>query len=117
MSQNCLDDVPRYAQYDNMEIFNYSTQSYEQFSKNNEIHAMVIVESESRMITFKDDPKNYDQKFSIISCSTTDNEITYYCIDIKNKRKCEFKFSKDKSLTVTYTCEPIVYRVKQLKIN
>lgn len=114
IAQNCLYEGQKIATYNNMELWNYATSQFDQINKNNEINAAVIVDTDDKLITFND--LNYKQNYFIISCSVTDSAITYKCVDIKNKRKCDFKFSKDKSLTVTYFCEPVVYRVKQIKI-
>lgn len=113
ISQNCLDNGQKYAKYNNMELWNYTTHEFDQMSKINEINAIIIVDTDEKIITFNDN--KYEQKYFIVSCSVTDSAITYKCIDIKNKRKCDLRFEKDKSLTFTYFCEPVIYKVNQIK--
>jgi hypothetical protein len=108
-----MNDVPRYASYIYMEVYNSDTKKYEKYNKTDHVEVDVVIDTDVKLLTYKDAYNNTDKRYTILNCKMDDTDMIYECADVDNKRKCMFIFSSDKSLTVVYACEPIVYRVKQ----
>ena len=114
----CLEDVARTNSYEFMEIFNYSTEKYEKYTKSATTSVTITIQSEIRMIKFRDTKNNYSIDFAIQNCEMKDSILVYNCFDLKNKKECNLIFSATKmtyNMTVKYTGESIMYRLKSAK--
>jgi hypothetical protein len=109
------DSIPLYGEYNYMEVYDHKAGKYEKYNRVNAVKALVVIDSEHKTITFQDEGNSYYKKYTILNCMIGLSSFMYECFDIANNRKCEFRFSEDKSLTVTYQCEPVIYRVKNIK--
>lgn len=115
---DCLTDTVRYSYYTDMEILNPTSGKYEKFIKNKKTNLQVTIESKQKIIKFLDKSNNYNKKFIITGCLMSENFLTYLCVDQDNNRKCELQFSTSNTtfdLVVTYTVNPIVYKVSRIK--
>ena len=119
-AQDCKNDIPRYASYEYMEVYNYTSEKYEKYRNAKEIKSYVTVSSKDKLITLKDNVNNYNKKFCIVDCFDTDSSVTYNCIDLDKSKKCYLKFSHTNDcyhMTVKYFMESVMYRMKRVKIE
>ncbi len=108
----CMEDSTRYRIFNYMEVFNHDTKQYEKYKKASTVSITIIVDVQENKLTFSDEGNKYYKEYKILDCQIGHTTIIYNCLDTKINKKCDFIFSQDKTLTVMYEPEPVIYRIK-----
>jgi len=115
-AQDCLTDVPRIASYEHMEVYNWTTEQYEKYTKTKTVYIQVIIRPEKKTIVFEDTVNSFGCVFQIKDCMMTSKSMEYDCYDVKNKKDCKLLFTATPDMYVmTVKYQGIMYRTKQYK--